>query len=79
VSQLSLLSSVKHSTIWERRWFQIVVAGRGFAGERPEDENAFRLTGGAVETVVSSTANKSLPLRRSFKRLTSTHGAHGQR
>ena len=48
VSSLSLLSLVKHSAIWERRWFQVVVAGRSFAGEwpegQPQDENAFRLT-----------------------------------
>jgi Protein of unknown function (DUF664) len=58
VSSLSLLSLVKHSAIWERRWFQVVVAGRSFAGEWPEvmppDENAFRLTDDdTVETVVT--------------------------
>ena len=36
VSSLSLLSLVKHSAIWERRWFQIIVAGRRFPGEWPE-------------------------------------------
>lgn len=35
-SSLSLLSLVKHSAIWERRWFQVVVAGRTFPGEWPE-------------------------------------------
>jgi hypothetical protein len=35
-SALSLLSLVKHSAIWERRWFQIIVAGRSFPGEWPE-------------------------------------------
>jgi hypothetical protein len=48
ISSLSLLSLVKHSAIWERRWFQIVVAGRSVAGEWPEvqphDENGFRIT-----------------------------------
>ena len=48
VSSLSLLSLVKHSATWERRWFQVVVAGLRFAGEwpevQPQDENAFRLT-----------------------------------
>lgn len=34
-SSLSLLSLIKHSAIWERRWFQVVVAGRSFPGERP--------------------------------------------
>ena len=58
VSSLSLLSLVKHSAIWERRWFQVVVAGRNFAGEWPEvtphDENGFQLTADdTVETVVA--------------------------
>src|SRR5207249_11598031 len=58
VSSLSLLSLVKHSAIWERRWFQVVVAGRSFAGEwpevQPQDENVFRLTDDdTVETVVA--------------------------
>lgn len=48
VSSLSLLSLVKHSAIWERCWFQVVVAGRSFAGEwpqvQPDDENGFRIT-----------------------------------
>ncbi len=35
-SSLSLLSLVKHSAIWERRWFQVIVAGRTFPGEWPE-------------------------------------------
>ena len=56
-SSLSLLSLVKHSAIWERRWFQVVVAGRsfpeGWPQVQPQDENAFRLTGDdTVETVV---------------------------
>ena len=47
-SSLSLLSIVKHSAIWERRWFQVIVAGRTFPGEwpetRPRDPDAtFRL------------------------------------
>jgi Protein of unknown function (DUF664) len=58
VSSLSLLSLVKHSAIWERRWFQIVVAGRRFAGEWPEvepqNENGFRIAhDDTVETVVA--------------------------
>ncbi len=32
VSSLSLLSLLRHSAIWERRWFQVIVAGNG----RPE-------------------------------------------
>ena len=47
VSSLCLLSLVKHSATWERRWFQVVAAGRSFPGEWPEvlpqDDNAFRL------------------------------------
>jgi len=35
VSSLSLLGLVKHSAIWERRWFQIVMAGREFPDEWP--------------------------------------------
>jgi hypothetical protein len=58
VSSLSLLSLVKHSAIWERRWFQVVVAGRRFSGEWPEaqplDENGFRITHeDTIETVVA--------------------------
>jgi hypothetical protein len=41
------LNLVKHSATWERRWFQVVAAGRNFPGEWPEvlpqDDNAFRL------------------------------------
>ena len=59
-SALSLLSLIKHSAIWERRWFQIVVAGRTFPGEWPEvpDEpseidQTFLLTDAdTIETVV---------------------------
>jgi hypothetical protein len=59
VSSLSLLSLVKHSAIWERRWFQVIVAGRRFPGEWPEAQLAgvdptFRLTEeDTVETVVA--------------------------
>jgi hypothetical protein len=58
VSSLSLLSLVKHSAVWERRWFQVVVAGRSFAGEwpqvQPQDKNGFRIThDDTIETVVA--------------------------
>jgi uncharacterized damage-inducible protein DinB len=58
VSSLSLLSLVKHSATWERRWFQVVVAGRRFAGEwpevQPQDENGFLLTDDdTVESVLA--------------------------
>jgi uncharacterized damage-inducible protein DinB len=35
-SSLSLLGLLKHSALWERRWFQVIVAGRRFPGEWPE-------------------------------------------
>jgi hypothetical protein len=35
VSSLSLLSVLKHSAIWERRWFQVIFAGRSFPDEWP--------------------------------------------
>jgi hypothetical protein len=58
VSTLSLLSLVKHSAVWERRWFQVIAAGRTFVGEWPEvhphDENAFLLADDdTVESVVA--------------------------
>jgi hypothetical protein len=37
-SSLSLLGLLKHSALWERRWFQNIVAGRSFPGEFPELE-----------------------------------------
>ena len=60
-SSLSLLSLVKRSAIWERRWFQIIVAGRSFpdewpevpAGESDEPDPTFRLTDeDTIESVV---------------------------
>ena len=58
VSSLSLLSLVKHSAIWERRWFQVIVAGRTFPNEWPdalEDEDAtFVLAeGDTVDSVIA--------------------------
>jgi len=58
VSSLALLSLVKHSAIWERRSFQVVVAGRTFEGEwpgvQPQDENGFRLSDDdTIEEVVA--------------------------
>jgi hypothetical protein len=38
VSSLSLMGLLKHSALWERRWFQIVVAGRALPGEWTEAE-----------------------------------------
>lgn len=37
-SSLSLLGLLKHSALWERRWFQIIVAGRVFPHEWPEPD-----------------------------------------
>lgn len=33
---MSLLGILKHATLWERRWFQVVLAGRQIPGEWPE-------------------------------------------
>lgn len=58
-SSLSLLSLVKHSAIWERRWFQVIVAGRRFPGEWPEvrteePDQTFQLTDeDTVKTVLA--------------------------
>jgi hypothetical protein len=38
-SSLSLLSLVKHSAVWEARWFQGVVAGRPLPDGWPEQES----------------------------------------
>ena len=35
-SALSLLGIIKHCALWERRWFQVIAAGRRFPGEWPE-------------------------------------------
>ena len=58
MSELSLLSLVKHSAIWEKRWFQVIVAGRSFPGEWPDartaSDNTFELTDNdTVATVIS--------------------------
>jgi Protein of unknown function (DUF664) len=39
-SSLSLLGLLKHSTLWEQRWFQGVVAGRSLADGWPEHESS---------------------------------------
>ena len=59
-SSLSLLSVVKHAAIWERRWFQIIVAGRRFPDQWPEVESeqmdsTFQLTD--QDTVTSVVAD----------------------
>ncbi len=35
-SSLSLLGIIKHCALWERRWFQVIFAGRSVAGDWPE-------------------------------------------
>jgi hypothetical protein len=47
-SALSLLGIVKHCALWERRWFQVIAAGRKFPGEWPEGD----YTGMAEDFVV---------------------------
>lgn len=67
-SSLSLLSLIKHSATWERRWFQIIVAGRSFPGEWPEvpdeesggEDPTFRLSDeDTIETVVADYREQS--------------------
>ena len=59
VSALSLLSIIKHSATWERRWFQVIVAGRSLPGQWPELEDVgvdatFRLDEtDSIETVIA--------------------------
>jgi hypothetical protein len=54
-----LLSLLKHSAIWERRWFQIIFAGRDFADEWPtmrdNEDGTFALTD--EDTIDSVLAN----------------------
>lgn len=40
VSSLSLLALLKHSTMWEERWFQGVVAGRALADGWPDRQTS---------------------------------------
>jgi uncharacterized damage-inducible protein DinB len=48
-SSLSLLGLLKHSALWEARWFQGIVAGRHV--EWPEGEEADFAVGGPDDTV----------------------------
>ncbi len=57
-----LITSVRHSAIWEQRWLQIIAAGRSFPGAWPEvpdaesveEDATFRLTDDdTIETVVA--------------------------
>jgi Protein of unknown function (DUF664) len=41
-SSLSLLGIVKHCALWERRWFQVIFAGRTVPGDWPEVRSKIR-------------------------------------
>ena len=47
-SALSLLGILKHCALWERRWFQVIVAGRTFRGEWPEVKSNWMIDDFAV-------------------------------
>lgn len=59
VSSLSLLAILKHSAVWERRWFQVVFAGRpgpdGWPAVRGGPDGTFAL--GDEDTVDSVVAD----------------------
>jgi hypothetical protein len=59
VSSLSLLAILKHCAVWERRWFQVVFAGRpdpgGWPAVRGEPDGTFAL--GDADTVDSVLAD----------------------
>jgi hypothetical protein len=42
-SSLSLLGILKHCALWERRWFQVVFAGRTIPGDWPETRRPLRV------------------------------------
>jgi hypothetical protein len=68
-SSLSLLSLIKHSAIWERRWFQIIVAGRTFPHEWAEEQSeqedpTFRLTDGDTVAAVVADYRKQIAASR---------------
>jgi hypothetical protein len=41
-SSLSLLGIIKHCALWERRWFQVIFAGRTIPGDWPEVRSKIR-------------------------------------
>jgi Protein of unknown function (DUF664) len=41
-SSLSLLGIIKHCALWERRWFQVIFAGRSVPGDWPEVRSPIR-------------------------------------
>jgi hypothetical protein len=50
-SSLSLLGILKHSALWERRWFQIAFAGRDLLEEWPSDDSEEDFELGERDTV----------------------------
>jgi uncharacterized damage-inducible protein DinB len=55
VSSMSLLSLLEHAATWERRWFQVIVAGRVLPGEwSGEDEERDSTFDVADEDTVAS-------------------------
>ena len=55
VSSMSMLSLLKHAATWERRWFQVIAAGRVLPGEWPgEDEERDSTFDVADEDTVAS-------------------------
>jgi hypothetical protein len=82
VSSLSLLSLIKHSAVWERRWFQIIFAGRSFPEEWPAADEAadatFELSDGdTVESVLAYYREQIAVSRQITASVDSTHDAHG--
>jgi Protein of unknown function (DUF664) len=41
-SSLSLLGIIKHCALWERRWFQVIFAGRSVPGDWPDVRSSIR-------------------------------------
>ncbi len=41
-SSLSLLGIIKHCALWERRWFQVIYAGRSIPGDWPAVRSPIR-------------------------------------
>jgi Protein of unknown function (DUF664) len=41
-SALSLLGIIKHCALWDRRWFQVIFAGRSVPGDWPEVRSKIR-------------------------------------
>jgi hypothetical protein len=59
-SSLSLLGLLKHCALWERRWFQNIVAGRSFPGEALTSKPP-----SPVRSLLSGTSRRPAPGPRS--------------